>query len=574
MLIIRSKIPSSTVLLICLLALSCAVEKKQNKSVLGANEKKITSKLRIKSRHSFTRKIFNKNQTFVEKTKDWLETNIDAQKIYLSDLNGDNKLELITLSEKYSSPKIFEFDQASKKFALTKKDNYFPRGFRASFLVFDDFNKDTLLDVYAGQFYLGVAFNVPPSQIMYGKVIDKNIEFTNELKIFKKGRPQSGVSMLDADRDGFLDFNQVFWLERINGRNHFYPPNIVSAKGEVFEIFTSDNSILSLGASSWSSEICDINSDGLVDILIANTSGHENFVLVARERDDRFFFDSGHKRFKTLTKDSDAHNQLLGNGNTFGYLCGDFNNDGLLDLISYEEKRELQDASRDPIRVHFQMPPTNKSFPFESKPFPIGEKSYSIKNIIDFDMDNDGDLDLIVENSGFPPRSRLMIFKNEGGRFIDITQQSGIDLINPAGTIISDLDGDGKVELLIGQSKVRSASLSGHLKFFEQKSVSNNAVMFFLDGISSNPNAIGAIVTLKTKSNTQTAIVDYGKGIYTQGKRLLHFGLGKDRSFELAVLWPFGRVKKTLYQGSISNGNKFTLCENGKVLPGISLCKR
>ena len=230
---------------------------------------------------------------------------------------------------------------------------------------------------------------------------------------------------------------------------------------------------------SWSGEICDIDNDGELEVLIGNTSGHRNFVLENDKQRGLIFNES---KYKTIYGDQHGDRLLLGHGNTFGFLCADLNNDGLLDLISFEEKKELQDATRDPIRIHWQGKLTDRHYPFLEEIFPIEMKNYSIKNVIDVDIDNDGDLDLLLENSGHPPYSRLLLFENDGGKFKNISNHSGVNFSNPSGVITADLNEDGHLDVLSGQSKVRGLKLSGEIKIFLNKGNNNNSVFFKVDG--------------------------------------------------------------------------------------------
>jgi tetratricopeptide (TPR) repeat protein len=65
-----------------------------------------------------------------------------------------------------------------------------------------------------------------------------------------------------------------------------------------------------------------------------------------------------------------------------------------------------------------------------------------------FDYDNDGDLDLFrVSVSG------QRLYRNDGGKFVDVTQQSGALAVNPVGTgtsvVAGDYDNDGKPDLFV-----------------------------------------------------------------------------------------------------------------------------
>ena len=218
-----------------------------------------------------------------------------AQKIYLIDFNQDLRLDIVTLEEKYSSPKVYIFNSKLEKFEKQKR-KIFPKGFRSSFLIFDDFNKDGVVDFYSGQFYLNVEFYVPPGQLFKGSKKDLFFQFEPLMNLFPNHRPHSGASIFDINRDGELEFLQTFWMRQSNRGNNFTAPEIKNIKNESYLINEIDNNILKNGAPSWGSEICDINNDNIIDVLIANTSGHENFVLIGSEKNEMQYLESAHKK--------------------------------------------------------------------------------------------------------------------------------------------------------------------------------------------------------------------------------------------------------------------------------------
>ena len=328
---------------------------------------------------------------------------------------------------------------------MLKEQLLFPKGFHASYLYFDDFNGDQVLDVFAGQFYLGVQYNVPPSEVFFGKInrqTDK-LTFDSPIKVLEKAGPHSSSVIFDFDKNGKLDFCKI-----LDKKNVIFPKLAKVFFPDFFRLDGARGEIRSekiKPSPSWSGEICDIDNDGELEVLIGNTSGHRNFVLENDKQRGLIFNES---KYKTIYGDQHGDRLLLGHGNTFGFLCADLNNDGLLDLISFEEKKELQDATRDPIRIHWQGKVTDRHYPFLEEIFPIEMKNYSIKNVIDVDIDNDGDLDLLLENSGHPPYSRLLLFENNGGKFKNISNHSGVNFSNPSGVITADLNEDGHLDVL------------------------------------------------------------------------------------------------------------------------------
>ena len=548
--------------------MGCSHKVERNTREYQDQEQLIKSKLRLKHKNI----DFDQSQLsslYQDVSDQWFDSPVSAQKLFLADVNSDNKIDIVTLKEKYSSPQVYLKNSRIEKFQHSDK-YIFPRGHRSSFYYIDDFNRDGVLDFYSGQFYLNVQYSVPPSHLLIGKREGDVTNYGLSDNIFSSPKPNSSILPVDIDLDGKLEFIQMFWLNNSSGSNKFFPLSVFSLGASQIDLPQVTNESFQ-GSPAWGGEICDINNDDLVDILIANTSSHENLIL---SNNNSFGFKEDSNKFKTLVKDSNGDGLLLGNGNSFGYICADFDNDGLFDILSYEEKRVLQDAVRDPLRIHFQKKPSDLDYPFKSGLFPIGLKNYSIKRVIEFDMDNDGDVDLLLENNGYPPNSRLLIFENINGKFINISNNSGISIINPSGVNVLDIDNDGVLEIIVVQSKVRAPYLPGFIKIFKMKleENQNNSIKLFLQGKQSNPSGVGAIVEIKGKKTYQKHLVNYLRGgALGQRSRFLHFGVGQDKSIEIEVSWPSNVVKKKKYSYKFKGDKRsafLSVCEDGRILEG------
>ncbi|MBN9662066.1 MAG: VCBS repeat-containing protein [Acidobacteria bacterium] len=82
---------------------------------------------------------------------------------------------------------------------------------------------------------------------------------------------------------------------------------------------------------------------------------------------------------------------------------------------------------------------------------------YSL-NLIDYD--NDGKLDLYISLNGWSGPLRNKLFRNVGGKFVDVSKQSGAD--DPGDGFISlwgDLDNDGFLDLVIANGVLKDGSV-------------------------------------------------------------------------------------------------------------------
>jgi hypothetical protein len=65
-----------------------------------------------------------------------------------------------------------------------------------------------------------------------------------------------------------------------------------------------------------------------------------------------------------------------------------------------------------------------------------------------------------------------------------------------------------------------------------------------LKGKQSNRSAIGAQVTCKSASGTQTRCVTNSVGYASSSDLTAHFGLGADRKANVEIRWPSGTIQK------------------------------
>ena len=167
------------------------------------------------------------------------------------------------------------------------------------------------------------------------------------------------------------------------------------------------------------------------------------------------------------------------------------------------------------------------------------------------DMDNDGWPDLLVVNGHVYPevdsaklgsfyREPRFLYHNLGnGKFYDISKDSGPGLADPRssrGLAIADLFNDGRIEAVINNLSDRPMLLVNFARN------SNHWLGVHLVGTSSNRDAIGARVTLRSTKRLWVDEVRSGSSYNSSSDLRLHFGLGGEtRLTSLQVRWPNGK---------------------------------
>ncbi|CAN5705533.1 hypothetical protein BH09PLA1_BH09PLA1_30060 [soil metagenome] len=281
-------------------------------------------------------------------------------------------------------------------------------------------------------------------------------------------------------------------------------------------------------------------------------------------------------------------------GNNFDAAVGDVNGDGKFDLfiaaITHAWAGESSDRSRFLIQrespsgqIEFQYDPrlsvdregthpatqasttaaTQSTQPIKRPNWNQGDLFASLA-----DLDHDGRLDLVLCSSDYPDtpphENRLRIFHQEpDGRFFDVTSASGIDHVGAQQPSLADLDGDGDLDLLVGQSFNRfSKEMIEHgtppgpvARVFLNQTNRGNSITLKLVGdpkCGVTRSAFNAIVRLTTvvnrKRTTQVRqLIGPGGHNGKAGDGVIHFGLGEaSEAEEIRIDWARANVDPTV----------------------------
>ncbi|MCX2680956.1 VCBS repeat-containing protein [Galbibacter sp. EGI 63066] len=184
----------------------------------------------------------------------------------------------------------------------------------------------------------------------------------------------------------------------------------------------------------------DINNDGLVDLYFTG-----NMVP------NKLYLNKGNMEFEDITESAG----VTGDSRWYtGVTMADVNNDGYLDIYC------SVGGKFDPKENQLFINNGDNTFTEQAEEYGIALKSNSVQATF-FDYDLDGDLDLYVAN--YPPTSFKApnqfyafkqkfpkeletdrLFKNESGKFIDVTEEAGIKNFGLSlSATVSDLNKDG-----------------------------------------------------------------------------------------------------------------------------------
>ena len=220
------------------------------------------------------------------------------------------------------------------------------------------------------------------------------------------------VFLGDIDKDGDIDI--------VAGNSHYQSNKIYINNGA--GIFSDSGH--NLGSSgTYGVALGDVDNDGDLDLVVANYA-YPNQVYM--NDGSGVFVDSG---------------QLLGGSSyfTFSVALGDIDNDGDLDFIAgntgqggagHENKVYVNDGAGI----------------FSDSGQSLGSSATS--SVALGDIDNDGDLDLVVGNKNFEANK---VYLNDGtGIFTDSGQNLGFSMTNVI--VLGDVNNDGNLDLIAGNS--------------------------------------------------------------------------------------------------------------------------
>ena len=155
-----------------------------------------------------------------------------------------------------------------------------------------------------------------------------------------------------------------------------------------------------------------------------------------------------------------------------------------------------------------------------------------------------GDLDDNVQLRKDTTSYRLpnILLRNAGnGRFVDVSRQSGDGMAVRAssrGVAFDDLDNDGDVDVIVLNSRDKPTILRNMLY---ERGGKNHWLHVRLRGVKSNRDGVGARVRLVAGDLVQIDEVHSGRGFQSHWGSRLYFGLGsRDRIDRVEVRWPGG----------------------------------
>lgn len=457
--------------------------------------------------------------------------------VTMADVNSDGWLDIYvsvsgifgnTENQLFINNKDNTFTEKAKEYGLNDAST----SIQATFL---DYDKDGLLDVFVANYpMIKVSMG---NQYYHQKMQENKLENSGHLyknngnntfsDVTEKANVKNfgmtlGIMTSDFNNDSLPD---LYLSNDFNVPDYFYINNGDGTFKEVVKEATKHTAMFGMGM-----DVADFNNDNLLDIaqLDMTPADHKRSKTNMASMNPESFqeaVDLG-LHYQYMQNVLQVNNGVNRNGIpvysdisrltnlattdwSWGVLFADFDNDGLKDVfITNGMKRDVNNND---------VNERTKMTAFSDFNKPIDYKSYPSTPIDNY------------------------IFKNEGNyKFSKANKDWNLSYKGFSnGVSYGDLDNDGDLDLVIN-------NLDDVASIFKNDSKSNYLKIKF-KGSKNNPLGLGAKVTLKSQKINQFQEFTLTRGFQSSVEPIMHFGLGDDKIIDtLQVVWPNNK-EQTLY---------------------------
>jgi enediyne biosynthesis protein E4 len=280
----------------------------------------------------------------------------------------------------------------------------------------------------------------------------------------------------------------------------------------------------------------DFNDDGWVDVYVANDSNPSALYLNNR---DGTFTDIGITAGCAYSQDGKPQAGM-------GIAVGDYDRNGTLDIFKTNFAGDTSTLYANTGQGHCEDRTFAGGIGLNTRwlGWGVGFLDLDGDGWLDLFLVNGHvypEVERIKTEAGY--KQRKVVYRNlRNGRFADVTEQLGDPVTIPKagrGAAFADFDNDGDIDIVVNNVNdvpdLYRLDRSGERRWIGIK----------LTGVQSNRSAIGARVRLVTSDGVQLQEVRGGGSYYSQSDLRAYFNLGTARSIErVEVRWPNGREEQ------------------------------
>ncbi|MFC3414268.1 VCBS repeat-containing protein [Algoriphagus hitonicola] len=470
--------------------------------------------------------------------------------VSMADVNGDGLLDIYVCYSGKGTPESrknelwinegdFQFSEQAEEYGIADPSN-------STQGLFFDFDQDGDLDLFLLNHHIEVINELEfdeAKSIRHPYAGDKfyrndNGKFTDisEEAGIKGSALGFGLAVIASD------INQDGWLDLLVTNDYIEPDYVyINQQDGTFsdemESYFSHISHFSMGA-----DIADINNDGLQDILTLDMLPEDN------KRQKLLYGPENYEQYALMIRKGFYHQNMrnmlhlnLGEGNfsEIGQLAGISNTDWSWAALFF-------DATNDGFKDLFV---TNGYYrDYTNRDFLKYKGDYYFKQAV---ANQKADtLHLVTTMSSTPVHNYF--FENRGDlQFKDQSLNWGFEKPGfSSGAAYSDLDNDGDLDLVVNH-------LNEVAGIYENTGEKGNWVQIKLTGTDLNPLAIGSRIEIFSDDSKQVQELQPVRGFQSSSTYRLHFGLGAEKSIDSVLIhWPY-QSQSTFKDLDINSLNTF-----------------
>ena len=355
-------------------------------------------------------------------------------RVAVGDVNGDGYLDIITGNA--GQQNVVYLNNGTGYFGWSDSERPFGTDTENTFSVaVGDVDRDGDLDIITG--------NYGQQSMVY--LNDGAGNFDSERRIGKGGPMTTwSVTVGDMNGDGYLDiitgnYGQQSMVYLNDGAGNFDSEAVDCTAAltthATYSCFGTGNN------ATWSVAVGDVNSDGHLDIITGN-AGQQNVV----------YLNDGAGNFGSP---SSAHRFGISYDTTWSVAVGDVDGDRYPDIITGNVEQNAVYLNNGKGDFDSELLDC-KTLPLHALYRCFGTDHNATWSVVLGDVNGDGYLDLITGNYG-----TNVVYLNDGaGHF---NWPDGAQPLNPDGphaarnVVAGDMDGDGYLDIIIGNYQIRSA---------------------------------------------------------------------------------------------------------------------
>jgi len=441
---------------------------------------------------------------------------------------------------------------------------------------FRDYNQDGYADIYLVCFR-----NLNRLLVNNGGIIpfiDRTVQsgLGGYLMSHGKTNLELGVSGADYDNDGLPDVFLSGW-----GKTHRLFRNTGKIRFEDATSSLNAAGLLDINQGVW----LDVNSDGYLDLYV--TDEHFSNRLLVNQKNGSFeeqiwtntLTDSANSQGACVADfDQDGDQDiyvcnwfhtdylLLNNGNgIFNHAdinlptlvenysgnsvnAADIDNDGDLDILV---------STRDSLIFLYRNTSKNDTFKLSNE---IGHHFHKYHEIVYGclleDFDHDGWLDCFISGKG---KNRLYL-NDKTGNFTKTYDEATLEA-HSTGSAVADLDKDGDLDVLVSNK-------DQYCQIYLNPTNDNRFLNIRVIGVNSNRDALGTKVYFYNAEDSLRRVIGFRevsiyKGYLSSSDPVLHFGTGSHERINTRIVFPSGQE---IERNNLEPGKFYVIYEYGQIV--------